>query len=84
MNTNARSLKPKMDSLIENIKELQADLTIVTETWMRDKDTQEAAQDLSLGARLGLLVRNRPPRDNGVTYGGWQSYGRRVRACSRK
>ena len=59
-----------MDSLIENVKELKADITVVTETWMRDEDTREAAQDLSLGAGLGLLVKNRPTRENGTTYGG--------------
>lgn len=69
-----------MESLLENIKELQANLTIVTETWMHDKDTQEVSQDLSMGAGLGLLVRNR--ERTGQLTEGWQCYGERGVVCS--
>ena len=36
INTNARSLIPKIDSLDECFGELEADIAVVTETWMRD------------------------------------------------
>jgi hypothetical protein len=36
INTNARSLYPKINSLIDNITELEADFCVVTETWFKD------------------------------------------------
>ena len=43
----------------------------MTETWLRDGQAlRDDAQDLSLGAGLGIICKNRPPASNGVTYGG--------------
>ena len=36
INTNARSLKPKMNSFVECFKEMEAHVAIVTETWLQD------------------------------------------------
>ena len=71
INTNARSLCPKINSLIDCMEEIEASIAIVTETWLRDGQAlQDDMQDLSLGAGLGMICRNRSPARNGVTYGG--------------
>ena len=71
INTNARSLCPKINSLIDTIDELDAFFAVVTETWISDGATQgEDKQDLLLGAGLSLICRNRPPDQRGVSYGG--------------
>ena len=71
INTNARSLRPKINSLIDNIDELDAAFAVVTETWLADgKTLEEDKQDLLLGAGLTLICRNRKPDNRGQCYGG--------------
>ena len=72
INTNARSLTPKIDSLIDCFEELQADIAIVTETWLRDGSAlQSDLRDLELGAGIASLTRNRRPHPiTGVCHGG--------------
>ena len=49
IDTNARSLGPKMKSLLDCIQEI----SIVTETWVRDgKDLEDDVQVLVLGRAL--------------------------------
>ena len=69
---NMNAICPKIDSLLEVMVEMEAHLTVVTETWMRDGvKLQEQATDLSLGAGMGFISRNRQPSAaNGVCYGG--------------
>ena len=38
---NARSVIPKLNSLITTMDEMEADVTCVTETWMGDEDDGE-------------------------------------------
>ena len=52
------------------MKELEADVSVVTETWLRDNDLDDLERKLKLGEGLGLLALNRRPNDNGVCYGG--------------
>ena len=71
LNTNARSLCPKMTSLIENMEETESVLAIVTETWLKDGDgLQDDLDDLREGAGLEMLCRNRPVGERGVAHGG--------------
>ena len=71
INTNARSLCPKVQSLIECIEETDTKIAIVTETWLRDGNDCDALRDeLSLGNGLGLIAKNRQVGGNGVAYGG--------------
>ena len=71
INTNSRSLCPKINSLIDTIDELDASMAVVTETWLMDGQTlEEDKQDLLLGAGLSLICKNRPPDSRGVSYGG--------------
>ena len=36
INTNARSLTPKINSFVEYLKELETSLAFITETWLSD------------------------------------------------
>ena len=47
INTNARSLSPKIDSLIDCFEELDATVGIVTETWLTDGESLQ--RDILLG-----------------------------------
>jgi hypothetical protein len=66
MNTNARSLQSKIDSLIDNMNELGCLFGIVTETWFRDGAAQDLGlEDLSLGSGYEAKVLNREERRGG-------------------
>ena len=67
INTNARSLCPKINSLIDCWDELKSDVGIVTETWLADGEgLEEDREDLVQCAGLGMLYKNRLPNDRGV------------------
>ena len=71
LNTNARSLCPKLESLLIAVEETSAALAIVTETWMRDgEDLEDVRVDLSEGHGLDMICRNRPVGDNRLAHGG--------------
>ena len=56
INTNARSLCPKITSLIDCMDELEGTVAVVTETWLADGEPLEAdVADLVRGAGLGLI-----------------------------
>lgn len=64
INTNARSLCPKIDSLVDCFEELNGTVGIVTETWLADGGLLD--RDLASGAGLGMICLN----DRGVAHGG--------------
>ena len=71
LNTNARSLCPKIHSLIDMYDELDLTFGVVTETWLADGITlEEDKQDLLLGAGLSIICRNRKPDLRGNAYRG--------------
>ena len=72
INTNARSLCPKIDSLVDCFEELDVDVGIVTETWFRDgPDLDQDLLDLQLATGIGSIALNRPPNPTtGISYGG--------------
>ena len=71
LNTNARSLASKLNSLVDCFNETDARIATVTETWFRSgEELDRMVQDLSLGEGIGMLCKNRPPAANGVSYGG--------------
>lgn len=71
INTNARSLCPKITSLIDCLDEMQGTVAIITETWLADGEPLEAdTADLAHGAGLGLIHKNRAPNSRGVAHGG--------------
>ena len=49
---------------------MDADIAILTETWLRDSDLDALGLDFVKGAGFCLLARNREPNDKGVSYGG--------------
>ena len=71
INTNARSLCPKINSFIDCFDEMGAMIGIVTETWLSEGDHLEKdIVDLKYGAGIGLICKNRLPNDRGVAHGG--------------
>ena len=71
INTNARSLCPKIESLIDCMEEMEGTVGIITETWLADGESLERdIQDLAKGAGLGMICRNRGPGVRGVSHGG--------------
>lgn len=72
INTNARSLCPKLDSLINCFSEMAVDIGIVTETRMRDGDKFETLlSDLRQAAGIGSITKNRRANaETGVAHGG--------------
>ena len=72
ININARSLCPKVDSLIDCFQELTVDIAVITETWLKDgPDHDKFVTDLELGAGLSVLSLNRAPNPaTGVAHGG--------------
>ena len=72
INTNSRSLCPKIDSLVQCFKELDVDIAVITETWLKDGvPLDDDLRDLEIGAGLGSLVLNRKPNPRtGDSHGG--------------
>ena len=71
INTNARSLRPKLKSFIQCFLNLSLTFAIVTETWLDHGSRLEAdAEALLLGHGLTIQYLNRPPSINGVAHGG--------------
>ena len=82
VNANARSLCPKINSLIDCLEEMDAAVGIVTEIWLTDGDSlKEDLADLSAGAGVGLLCKNRPPNAAGISHGG-VAIAYRIGACA--
>ena len=71
INTNARSLCPKVHSLIDCFDELSLIFTVITETWLADgENLEEDLQDLALGAGVTMLCRNRTVNGKPSGHGG--------------
>ena len=58
--TNARSLSPKIKSLIDYLSELEVTAAIVSESWMKDgADLDSDLLDLEKGTALKMIYKNR-------------------------
>ena len=70
-NTNARSLCPKIASLIDCYEELDITLGIVTETWLASGESlDQDIRDLAAGAGLDMICLNRDRNGRGIAHGG--------------
>ena len=70
INTNARSLRPKIPSLIDYFRELDLTFAVVTETWFATgKNLEIESENLLLGSGIKLTTRNRT-LVNGLAHGG--------------
>ena len=84
LNTNARSLCPKIESLLDCFDEMEGTIGVITETWLADGETlQQDISDLATGAGLGLICLNRDPNNAGVAHGG-VAVAYKLGACSMK
>ena len=72
LNTNARSLGPKIESLFDCMHERKSDIAMVTETWYQStKQGNEDIDDYAARYSLGAITRNRDSvATNGRQYGG--------------
>ena len=71
LNTNARSLRPKITSLVDAFQDLDITYAVVTETWFSEGDKlKEEAENLLLGKGLGAVTLSRPPGNAGFSHGG--------------
>ena len=69
--TNAQSITPKIDSLIEYLGELDASLAFLTETWLSNsKELENDVEDLELGTGHSFLYKNRDSNTRGYAAGG--------------
>ena len=71
MNTNARSLKPKMESLEDFFYEKIIDVATITETWFQTGRNEEEIATEFKGHSLGIITRDRQAiAANGRNHGG--------------
>ena len=71
MNTNARSLCPKIGSLVDCLLEMDSVLGIVSETWLTDgQDLVDDIDHLALATGFRLLCKNREKNNRGFSHGG--------------
>ena len=71
INTNARSLRPKISSFLRCFLNMSLTLAIITETWFAAGSRLDLqAEDLLLGHGLRAYTLNRDPLRSGVAYGG--------------
>ena len=71
INTNARSLRPKISSFLTAFMNLSLVLAIVSETWLANGSALERESErLLFGHGLRLSCLNRDPLPSGVAYGG--------------
>ena len=67
INTNARSLCPKINSLIDCFGELEASIGIITGT---GESLRKDVRDMEIGAEIGMIYRNRDTNNRGIAHGG--------------
>ena len=71
INTNARSLRPKIASFVRCFFGLALTFAIITETWLASGSRLEQdSEDMLLGHGLSFHYLNRVPGANGVAHGG--------------
>ena len=71
LNTNARSLCPKINSLIDCFGELNATIGVVTETWLSDGESlDEDIEHLVLRSGLRMIYKNRENNSRGFAHRG--------------
>ena len=69
--TSARSLLPKLNSLLGYINELDAAITLITETWLKiNVKSKNLEINLNEGHGLGIINKPRPQKSDGKTING--------------
>ena len=68
--TNARSLMPKLQSLVDCFTEMLLTMALVTETWLHDGNTNAFKDVLVNEHKLNVIYKNRPKKKDGSTVTG--------------
>ena len=68
--TNARSIQPKIVSLIDYFDELKISFAMITETWLKGPSLESVTHELTHGHSLQIIAKNRPPTKDGVAVNG--------------
>lgn len=65
--TNARSLAPKIISMVESFRELRLNFFAITETWFKnDRETKREIESLLSAEKIKIATKNRGARGGGV------------------
>ena len=71
INTNARSLCPKINSLVDCFTDIEASIGVITETWLTDGDSlDDDVEDLVMAAGIRMIYKNRDKNNRGFSHGG--------------
>ena len=74
--TNARSLAPKVGSLVDLFNEMDIGAGIITESWLQDgPELEKDIADLELGTGLAMIYKNRMKRKSIARYGSEKKRG---------
>ena len=83
MLTNARSLKPKLDSMVDAFESLNLDFLCVTETWFKGgKELAATIRDLQGESGISIIHKSRDGR--GRTRGGGVAIAYNSNSCNFK
>ena len=76
MLTNARSLSPKIESLIDFVNEMEITVGIITESWFKDgPELEKDLKDIELGTGLKIVYKNRARKKGTARYGNQKTKG---------
>ena len=65
LTTNARSLRPKIQSLLDYMNELEVSVALILETWLKDNNEMDRLKDdTEYGHDVGIIAKHRPRRKN--------------------
>ena len=68
MLTNARSLSPKIGSLIDFFSEMEITVGMISESWLKDgKDLDKDLHDLEMGTSLKIIYKNRASKSRKIS-----------------
>ena len=71
--TNARSLMPKLHSLVDCFTEMSLTMALVTETWLHDGNFDAFKDVLINEHKLNVIYKNRPKKKDGTTVTGGEA-----------
>ena len=69
--TNARSVAPKIECLVDYLQEMDCAVSLISETWLKDgPELERDVLDLEDGTGYSMIYKNRLPNHRGYSTGG--------------